>query len=493
MSPSIISGIIAVYFLFLILISRLTARKADNASFFLGNRSSPWFLVAFGMIGTSLSGVTFISVPGWVASNQFSYLQMVLGYLLGYLVVANVLMPLYYRLNLTSIYTYLEQRFGFWSYKTGAFYFLLSRTIGASFRLFLVANVLQMAVFDAWNIPYFLTVAITILLIWVYTYKGGIKTIVWTDSLQTLFMLTAVGITIYQIGIRLDLNFFELTETIKNSDYSKTFFFDDWKDGRFFWKQFLSGAFITIVMTGLDQDMMQKNLSCKNIKEAKWNMLSLSFILIIVNILFLSLGALLFIYAKQMGINLPEKSDELYPFLALGGELGIWVAALFILGLIAAAYSSADSALTALTTSVCIDFLSVDKKTELDGTKLRKQVHVMMSFVIFLVIMLFSFINNDSVISSLFKAAGYTYGPLLGMYAFGLIHKYSIKDRFVPWVCLVSPLLTYAINYFSEELFNGYQFGFEMIILNGLLTYLGLHLLRQKKTVNKNSIVTALG
>tara|TARA_R110002072_G_scaffold278495_3_gene440314 strand:- start:2234 stop:3154 length:921 start_codon:yes stop_codon:yes gene_type:complete len=306
-------------------------------------------------------------------------------------------------------------------------------------------------------------------------------------------MLTAVGITIYQIGIRLDLNFFELTETIKNSDYSKTFFFDDWKDGRFFWKQFLSGAFITIVMTGLDQDMMQKNLSCKNIKEAKWNMLSLSFILIIVNILFLSLGALLFIYAKQMGINLPEKSDELYPFLALGGELGIWVAALFILGLIAAAYSSADSALTALTTSVCIDFLSVDKKTELDGTKLRKQVHVMMSFVIFLVIMLFSFINNDSVISSLFKAAGYTYGPLLGMYAFGLIHKYSIKDRFVPWVCLVSPLLTYAINYFSEELFNGYQFGFEMIILNGLLTYLGLHLLRQKKTVNKNSIVTALG
>ena len=480
MSSAVIAGIVALYFLFLLLIARITSKGADNSSFFVGNKNSPWYLVAFGMIGTSLSGVTFISVPGWVGTSQFSYLQMVLGYLLGYLVVANVLMPIYYRLNLTSIYTYLEQRFGFWSYKTGAFYFLLSRTIGAAFRLYLVANVLQIAIFDDWNIPYYLTVAITILLIWVYTAKGGIKTIVWTDSLQTLFMLLAVGVAIYQIRDQLDLGFSELLSTVKASDYSQVFFFDDWRASNFFWKQFLSGAFITIVMTGLDQDMMQKNLSCKNIKEAKWNMFSMSIVLVFVNVLFLGLGALLFIYSNQNGIEIPAKTDELFPSLALGNTLGIAVSVFFILGLIAAAYSSADSALTALTTSVCVDFLAVEKKPELEAQRTRKTTHIIMSFVLYLVILIFSFISDGSVISSLFKVAGYTYGPLLGLYAFGLLHKIELKDKWVPLICLICPIICYVIQLNSEVWLNGYKFGFELLMLNGLLTYIGLHLLRKK-------------
>ncbi len=481
MSSTVIAGIVALYFLILLLIARYTAKGADNNSFFVGNKNSPWYLVAFGMIGTSLSGVTFISVPGWVGDSQFSYLQMVLGYLLGYVVVANVLMPLYYKLNLTSIYTYLDQRFGFWSYKTGAFYFLLSRTIGAAFRLYLVANVLQIAIFDDWGIPYYLTVAITILLIWVYTAKGGIKTIVWTDSLQTLFMLLAVGVAIYQIGDQLNLGFSDLVSTISSSDYSKVFFFEDWKASNFFWKQFLSGAFITIVMTGLDQDMMQKNLSCKNIKEAKWNMFSMSVVLVFVNLLFLALGALLFIYSNQNGIAIPTKTDELFPSLALGNSLGISVAVFFILGLIAAAYSSADSALTALTTSVCVDFLGVQQKTEIVGQALRKRTHIVMSLVLYVVILVFSLISDESVISSLFKVAGYTYGPLLGLYAFGLLHKTKLKDKWVPLICLLCPIICYVIQLNSEVWFNGYKFGFELLMLNGLLTYLGLHLVRSKE------------
>lgn len=481
MSSGLIAGIVLLYFLFLLFISRVTARGANNESFFLGNKNSPWYLVAFGMIGTSLSGVTFLSVPGWVGSGQFSYLQMVLGYLLGYVVVANVLMPLYYRLNLTSIYTYLEQRFGFWSYKTGAFYFLLSRTIGAAFRLYLVAGVLQYAIFDDWHIPYFVTVAITILLIWVYTSKGGIKTIVWTDALQTLFMLMAVGIAVYQIGDQLNLNLSGLVTTIQESDYSKTFFFDDWKSSSFFWKQFLSGAFITIVMTGLDQDMMQKNLSCRSLKEAKLNMFSMSIVLVLVNLLFLSLGALLFIYSNANGIDIPAKKDELFSSLALSNELGVVVGVVFILGLIAAAYSSADSALTALTTSVCVDFLNVKEKKEEEAIRLRKRTHIIMSIVLYLVIIIFSFISDDSVIKDLFKAAGYTYGPLLGLYAFGLFHKLEVKDKWVPVVCLFSPIFTFLLQANSEWLFNGYKFGFEIIILNGLLTYVGLHILRKNQ------------
>lgn len=480
MSPIFVVIILLAYFSMLIGLSYLTSKGANNQSFFIGNRQSPWYLVAFGMIGTSLSGVTFISVPAWVGSSQFSYMQMVLGYLLGYAVIAFVLLPLYYRLNLTSIYTYLEGRFGFWSYKTGAFYFILSRSLGASFRLFLVATVLQLAVFDAWGVPFALTVAITILLIWVYTFKGGIKTIVWTDSLQTLFMLMAVGVTIYQIGGELDLGAMELVHRIKDSDYSKIFFFDDWKDNKFFWKQFISGAFITIVMTGLDQDMMQKNLSCKNLKEAQWNVFSFSTVLVVVNLFFLSLGALLFIYSAEIGLEIPAQSDELFPTLALKGHLGIVAAFFFILGLIAAAYSSADSALTALTTSVCIDLLNIEKKEEHTASRLRKKVHVLMSFVLFIIIMLFSLINDENVISSLFKAAGYTYGPLLGLYAFGMLTQKKIYDAAVPVLSLIAPILTYVLQLNSAAWFNGYEFGFEIIVINGLITYLGLEVLAMK-------------
>ena len=481
MSPFLVLFIICLYFGLLMLISHFTSKGADSQSFFIGNKNSPWYIVAFGMIGTSLSGVTFISVPGWVGATQFSYLQMVLGYLLGYLVVGGVLLPLYYRLNLTSIYTYLEGRFGFWTYKTGAFYFILSRTIGAAFRLFLVANVLQLAMFDAWGVPYALTVAITILLIWVYTFKGGIKTIVWTDSLQTFFMLTAVGITVWQIGSTFQLGFTEMIETIHNSELSKTFFFEDWKNKQYFWKQFLSGALITVVMTGLDQDMMQKNLSCKNLKDSRLNMFSFSLILVLVNLMFLSLGVLLYYYAAQTGLEIPSKGDELYPSIALSGQLGIGVSILFLLGLVAAAYSSADSALTALTTSVCIDLLDINSKPEKLKDRSRKRVHLIMSGLLFVVIMLFSLINDESVISELFTAAAYTYGPLLGLFAFGLTTKLQVYDRRVPWLCLLSPFITYMIDTNAAAWFNGFEFGYEILLLNGMITYLGLLLLRQRK------------
>lgn len=487
MSPELVVGVILAYFFVLILISLKTSKGATNESFFIGNKNSPWYLVAFGMIGTSLSGVTFISVPGWVASSQFSYMQMVLGYLVGYFVIATILMPLYYRLNLTSIYTYLETRFGFWSYKTGAFYFIFSRIIGAAFRLFLVANVLQFAIFNDWNVPYWVTVAITILFIWVYTFKGGIKTIVWTDSLQTFFMLIAVGITIYSIGSQLELGATQLIDTIANSEYSQVFFFEDWKDKRFFWKQFLGGAFIAIVMTGLDQDMMQKNLSCKNIREAQKNMFSFSLVLVIVNLFFLSLGALLFIFCAQKGISLPEKADDLYPMLAVNNYLGIGVAIFFILGLIAAAYSSADSALTALTTSFCVDFLEVKSMPEEKRVKTRRYVHIGMSICLFVVILFFKLIDSESVVESLFKAAGYTYGPLLGLYAFGLYTKRELYDKYVPLVCLLSPIITFVFNNYSIQLFNGYVFGFEIILLNGAITAIGLWIL-SLNFINKTTI-----
>lgn len=476
MSPHLIVIIILAYFALLIIISWYTGRNADNDAFFLANKNSPWYIVAFGMIGASLSGVTFISVPGWVATSQFSYMQLVLGYLLGYAVIALILMPLYYRLNLISIYTYLEQRFGFWSYKTGAFFFLLSRTLGSAFRLFIVAIVLQVAVFDHWNIPFGVSVIITIALIWLYTFRGGIKTIIWTDTFQTIFLLLAAGMTVYIIGGELNLGFTGLVNAIDNSEYSRIFFFDDWNDKRHFIKQFFAGTFIAIVMTGLDQDMMQKNLSCRNIREAQKNMFSFSIVLVFVNLLFMSLGAILYIYAEQTGITLPAKGDEVYPFLATQGYLPAIVGILFILGLIAAAYSSADSALTALTTSFCVDFLDINKRYgDRDiRIRVRKIVHIGISLMMVIVIMIFKAINNESVISAVFTVAGYTYGPLLGLYTFGLFTKLSVRDKLVPVVALVSPFICYMLNIYSEELFNGFKFGFELLIINGVLTFVGL-------------------
>ena len=473
MSPTLIISLVVGYFCILICISFLTSRKTESTeSFFLANRKSPWFIVAFGMIGTSLSGVTFISIPGMVATAQFSYLQLVFGYLLGYLVIATILMPLYYRLNLTSIYTYLDQRFGYWSYKTGASYFLLARTIGAALRLYVVAGVMQLAVFDALGIPFWASVLITIVLIWIYTFRGGMKTIIWTDTFQTLAMLVCVGTSLVLISHDLNLSFQGLINRIDNSAYSQVFFWD-YKDSRYFIKQFFAGAFIAIVMTGLDQDMMQKNLSCKNIGEAQKNMFWFSIILVVVNILFLCLGALLYIYAQSKGIALPERGDDVFPFLALNyfsGFLGI----VFILGIVAITYASADSALTALTTSFCVDFLDFSKRPEPERVRVRLMVHVGFSFLLMLVIIIFRVINDESVVTAVFKIAGYTYGPLLGLYAFGLFSKRQVRDNLVPVICILSPILTYIANVNSEDWFWGYEFGFEVLILNGFLTFLGL-------------------
>jgi len=472
--------IIALYFLVLIVIGRLTSRNANNESFFLGNRQSPWYVVAFGMLGASLSGVTFISVPGYVGDTQFSYLQLVMGYLLGYFVVANVLLPLYYRLNLTSIYTYLDARFGFYSYKTGAVFFQISRLIGASFRLFLVATVLQITVFDNWNIPFVVTVLVTILLIWLYTNRGGIKTIIWTDTLQTAVMLTAVVLTIYFIAKQMDLSFGQMVQTVKESEYSRTWFFDDWNDKRHFLKQFFSGAFITIVMTGLDQDMMQKNLSCKNLNDAQKNMYWYGFAFLPVNLIFLSLGVLLFVFAQQQGIAIPEQTDELFPIIATQGYLPVAVSILFILGIVAAAYSSADSALTSLTTSFTVDILNPKGKTEEEVKSIRRRVHIGISLLMAAVIMVFKAVNNESVISAIFTVAGYTYGPLLGLYAFGLFTRFKVRDKWVPLVAIISPIICFFLAKYSATLFNGYEFGFELLMVNGALTFLGLLLLSRR-------------
>nr|WP_298995011.1 sodium:solute symporter [uncultured Polaribacter sp.] len=478
MQPLHIVLLIVAYFSVLIFISYITGKSANNQTFFKANNSSPWYLVAFGMIGASLSGVTFISVPGWVEAQSMSYMQMVLGYVVGYAVIGLVLLPLYYRLNLTSIYTYLEDRFGKNSYKTGASFFLLSRTIGAAFRLFLVANVLQLLLFDEFGIPFWVTVTITILLIWLYTFKGGIKTIVWTDTLQTLFMLLAVGICIYTISNEMQIS--NIFTYVADSELSKTFFLDDVKTGDYFWKRFLAGAFVAIVMTGLDQDMMQKNLTCRNLKDAQKNMFWFTIVLVIVNFFFLALGVLLTDYAQKNGID--AHKDELFPIIATKGNLGLATAIFFLLGLIAAAYSSADSALTSLTTSFSIDILEINKKKDQQAQeKTRKKIHVLFSFVLIATILIFKyFIADESVIAKIFTFANYTYGPLLGLYAFGLFTKYKLKDKWVPLVCVFSPIATYVLNTSLLKYFN-FDFGFALLIVNGLLTFLGLFLLKIRK------------
>ena len=474
MHASLVIGALLTYFALLILISFLTGKKDDNATFFMGERRSPWYVVAFGMIGASLSGVTFISVPGWVESSQFSYMQIVLGYLVGYLVIGTVLLPLYYRLNLTSIYGYLEERYGISAYRTGSVFFIISRTIGASFRLYLVAGVLQIAIFDQLGTPYWLTVVVTIALIWLYTFRSGIRTIIWTDTLQTAFMLIAVVLSIVFIAGHFDLGLGELISTVKHDPLSRTFFFDDPGDLKFFPRQFLAGAFIAIVMTGLDQDMMQKNLSCRSLKESQKNMLWFSTSLVFVNLIFLVLGLLLVKYAQAVGLQ--ASGDDLFPVVALQGGLGWIVGLTFFIGLIAAAYSSADSALTSLTTSFCVDILEFEKRPRPHEKRIRKLVHMGFSALLIIVILVFEQISDDSVISELFKVAGYTYGPLLGMYAFGLFTKRRATDRFIPWVAILSPILSYVLNE-ALQYYLDFQFGFELLIINGMFTFLGLWLL----------------
>ncbi|MCF6182083.1 sodium:solute symporter [Lutibacter sp.] len=486
MKPIYILLLIVAYFGLLLLIAHFTSKNDSNETFFKANKNSPWYVVAFGMIGASLSGVTFISVPGWVQSSQFSYMQIVIGYLFGYFVIAYVLIPIYYQLKVTSIYEYLKIRFGATTHKTGAIFFFISRVLGASFRLFLVASVLQYFIFDTWHVPFEITVILSILLIWIYTFKGGIKTIVWTDTLQTLFMLIAVFGSIYFILNQLNWSITDLFASTEFKHYSKIWFLDDFNDKKYAVKSILGGMFIAIAMTGLDQDMMQKNLTCKNTKEAQWNVLSLGFILIIVNFIFLTLGALLFIYANKFNISIPiidgsVKTDLLFPEIALQSNLGITVGILFILGLIAAAYSSADSALTSLTTSYCIDFLNIENKPKNKQKGIRKNVHIGISIILILVIISFRYLLKDNVISSLLQVASYTYGPLLGIFAFGIFTKITIKDKWVWLVAVISVALTYLINDYSVSLLNGYIFGYELLIVNGCITFFGLLLLQKRK------------
>ena len=485
MQPIYILTLIAVYFCVLLTIAYFTGKSDNNETFFKANKKSPWYIVAFGMIGASLSGVTFISVPGWVQSSQFSYMQVVFGYLVGYFVIAYVLIPIYYNLKVTSIYEYLKQRFGPVAHKTGFVFFFISRVLGASFRLFLVASVLQYFIFDAWNVPFEITVIFSILLIWIYTFKGGIKTIVWTDTLQTVFMLFAVIATIYIILNKLNLSVSDVFTSSEFDKYSKILFTNDFNGKKHFIKSFLGGMFIAIAMTGLDQDMMQKNLTCKNTKEAQWNVISLGFILILVNFIFLVLGALLFIYAEKFNIQIPlvngnVKTDLLFPEIALNGDLGISIGIIFFLGLIAAAYSSADSALTSLTTSYCIDFLDIEHKEISKQKAIRKKTHIGISIVLIIVIIIFKYVLEDNVISSLLKVASYTYGPLLGLFAFGIFTKTAIKDKYVWLVALISVILSYLLDEYSITLLNGYQFGYELLIINGLFTFIGLILIKKR-------------
>jgi Na+/proline symporter len=485
MTPLLILFSFLVYTSLIFLISRLTIRKkSGNEAYFRGNRNSPWYVVAYGMIGASLSGVTFMSVPGLVKSEQFSYMVLVFGYLAGYFVIAKILLPLYYRLNLTSIYTYLEQRFGIASYKTGSFYFIISRLIGSSFRMFLVVIVLQRFVFDGWGIPMGVTVALFMVLILLYSFQGGIKTIVWTDTLQTTFMITAVVVSIILIATQLNMSIPALVSEAGDRGFTRLFVFDH-NDPRFFLKQFFAGMFITIVMTGLDQDMMQKNLSCRNLRDAQKNVLTFGGILIPINLLFLFLGAVLWIYAGEVGFTLgaDQTSDELFPSIALH-YLGVVAGLCFFFGLISAAYSSADGTLTALTTVTVIDFMGLERKAGVTEERIKRTryiVHIAFALIMMLVIIGYGAINDEALISKLFTIAGYTYGPLLGLYFFGLYTKWQVKDRFVPIVALLSPVASYLLSINSEWLFNGYRFGFEILIVNGLLTFIGLLILRIQK------------
>ena len=485
MSSSIILIVIFLYFFGLFIISSLTTGNNDNQTFFSANKESPWYLVAFGMVGASLSGITFISVPGDVGSSQFTYFQVVLGYLFGYFVVALLLLPIYYKLKLTSIYEYLKVRFGVVSHKTGAFFFFLSRITGASFRLYLVAIVLQQFVFNELKIPFEITVIISVILIWIYTFRGGIKTIVWTDTLQTSFMLISVILSIYLINQSLNWTFLDFINSNELKTYSNILVTESLMEKNHLFKSFIGGMFITICMTGLDQDMMQKNLTCKSIKEAQKNMIVFSIVLVIVTFIFLLLGALLFIYSEKLNIVIPNlngsiNSDLLFPQIALNSGLGNIIGITFLLGLIAAAYSSADSALTSLTTSYCVDVIDIKNKSKDYQIKIRKRAHIIMSIILVIVIIIFKNYLNTSVIDGLLVLAGYTYGPLLGLFAFGIFTDYKIKDKYVWIVTIFSVLIVALLANLVPSSLGGYKIGYELLPINGLITFLGLILIRRK-------------
>ncbi|WP_113639457.1 sodium:solute symporter [Nubsella zeaxanthinifaciens] len=495
MSSTVLLCFLIGYFAVLIGIAFATSKNSsDNSTFFLANKNSKWYLVAFGMIGTALSGVTFISVPGEVGSeggNQFQYFQFVLGNAVGFIIIATVLLPLYYRMNLTSIYSYIEQRLGYYSYKTAAFIFLVSRTLGSATRLYLVVIVLQRFIFDSYHIPFWATVLISLGLIWSYTFKGGLKTIIITDTLQTFFLVLSVFLTIYFICDSLSLSIPQAFETVKSSSYSKIFFFEDFLTSKFYFsKQFIGGIFVTIAMTGLDQDLMQKNLSMKTIGEAQTNMFTFTGIFVVLNIFFLSVGALLYIFATKNGVEIPldhitgkPRTDLLFPEIALK-HLSTLPAIVFMLGLTAATFATTDSALTALTTSFCVDFLGMNKKENAEkpnAVKKRHQVHVVFSLIMFAVIVVINSLNSSSVVSLIFLIASYTYGPLLGLYSFGLFVKSrGLHDKLVPIVCIISPILCYLLSTNSAKLLGGYIFSVELILINGFITFMGLLLISKK-------------
>ena len=480
MSPIAILITIAAYFVILFTISYIAGRKADNEGFFVGNRKSTWYVVAFAMIGSSISGVTFVSVPGMVAASGFSYLQMVLGFVAGQIIIAFVLIPLFYRMNLVSIYEYLENRVGISSYKTGAWFFFISKMLGAAVRLFLVCLTLQLLVFEPFHLPFILNVIITVALVWLYTFRGGVKSLIWTDSLKTFCLVVSVVLCIYYIASDLNLGFGSMIATISENDFSRMFFFDDVNDKRYFFKQFLAGVFTMIAMTGLDQDMMQRNLSCKNFKDSQKNMITSGISQFFVILLFLMLGVLLYIFTARQGIENPEKSDELFPMIATGDYFPAIVGVLFIIGLISAAYSAAGSALTALTTSFTVDILGAKNKAENELVKIRKRVHIGMAITMGVVIFVFNLLNNTSVIDAVYILASYTYGPILGLFAFGIFTKKQVRDKYIPWVAIASPILCFILQKNSERWFNGYQFSYELLIFNALFTFIGLCLLIKK-------------
>lgn len=482
MKPLLILATIAAYFIILFLISYLSGRKTDNAGFFSGNRKSPWYVVAFSTIGAAISGVTFVSVPGMVATDSFAYLQMVLGFTVGQIIIAYVLIPLFYKMNLTSIYEYLESRFGITSYKTGAWLFFISKMLGAAIRLFIVCVVLQLLVFEPLGLPFVLNVLFTVGIVWIYTCQGGVKSLIWTDSLKTFCLIFSVGLCIYYIATDLDMSFLEAKNLFRESDMARVFFFDDIKDKHYFFKQFLAGVFTVIATTGLDQDMMQKTLSCKNFKDSQKNMITGSILQILIILLFLMLGVLLYTYAANNGIQLPAKGDEVFPFLATQGFFPTIVGILFIVGLISAAYAAAGSALTALTTSFTVDILESQKKnSEKQTARLRKRIHIGMAAIMGIIIFIINLLSNDAVINTVYTLASYTYGPLLGMFAFGIFVKRDIRDKWVPIVAILSPILCYILDANSQEWFNGYTFSHERLILNALFTIIGLCLLIRKK------------
>lgn len=476
MSNYTILVIIAIYFCLLLLISYLTGRKgSDNDAFFRGNRQSPWFVVSIAMVGASLSGVTFVSVPGMVRSIDMTYMQTVFGFFFGYIVVAKVLLPLYYRLELTSIYTYLEDRIGKRSYKTGASFFLLSKIVGAAARLYLVVLILQTYVFDAWHIPFAVTTLLSIFLVWLYTYRSGVKTIIWTDTIQAIALVAMLIVIIWQVADKMDLDASGIVQTITESPHFRIFEFQDWSSTQHFVKQFFSGIFIVIVMTGLDQDMMQKNLTCKNLRDAQKNMYAYGFAFTPVNFLFLSLGILLITLAAQENIALPQLNDDILPMFCTSGILGDTILIFFTIGIIAAAFSSADSALTALTTSFCVDILGIEKTDAESARKTRMKVHILVSGLFALIIFAFKAVNDRSIIDAIYTVASYTYGPLLGLFAFGLFTKRKPRDKYIPYICIASPIFCYSLYQYTLQT-TGYVFGYELLMLNGALTFVGIWL-----------------